>query len=396
METILALLPMPTVVLSPANTILQVSHSFAELCDLSAVDYVGLDIDYVVSELDDFGSEQILEGIKVAVNEGCIAVTEPWQVDDQFWRVKVTPLFSLDSEKRRGSGSCAGVGGGVKYLGEGTDILKGVVNIWNHVTIPTMENNGLTSHGDGSGNGNADIGKDGVGHTNSTANYTNNFAKTGLNKGNHKPRTRAAIKLNRPKPPPPNPSKTPNTPTTTTHDSPTSSDPATSTKSINKPSPAPVPGLESILLQWEDVTEETTRIQTLKDRLQSSEIYRLLVNTVRDYAIFLLDSDGYIATWNTGAMLLKQYLPHEIIGRNPPCLLDILFSGCVRRFAPKFVPHVPQLAFPESLSRCLNPFPRSTFPSSCLKKIPPFFINNSLPHPFPRHRSDSPSPGPLP
>jgi hypothetical protein len=49
---------------------------------------------------------------------------------------------------------------------------------------------------------------------------------------------------------------------------------------------------------------------------QSEEQFRLLVTSVRDYAIFMLDPQGYIASWNTGAQLIKGYRPDEIIGRH--------------------------------------------------------------------------------
>ncbi|HUS67127.1 MAG TPA: PAS domain S-box protein, partial [Kofleriaceae bacterium] len=40
----------------------------------------------------------------------------------------------------------------------------------------------------------------------------------------------------------------------------------------------------------------------------------MLVESVRDYAIFMLDPDGRVATWNSGARLIKGYLPEEIVG----------------------------------------------------------------------------------
>src|SRR4051812_32001022 len=49
---------------------------------------------------------------------------------------------------------------------------------------------------------------------------------------------------------------------------------------------------------------------------QSNDIYRLLVESVRDYAIFLLDPQGYIQSWNEGAERLKGYTPAEIIGQH--------------------------------------------------------------------------------
>lgn len=48
----------------------------------------------------------------------------------------------------------------------------------------------------------------------------------------------------------------------------------------------------------------------------TDEIYRILVNNVRDYAIFMLDTQGYIRTWNSGASILKQYKAEEIIGKH--------------------------------------------------------------------------------
>jgi PAS domain S-box-containing protein len=46
------------------------------------------------------------------------------------------------------------------------------------------------------------------------------------------------------------------------------------------------------------------------------EIFRLLVEAVSDYAIFVLDVDGHIRTWNRGAERIKQYSAREIIGRH--------------------------------------------------------------------------------
>ncbi|KFY57138.1 hypothetical protein V496_06528 [Pseudogymnoascus sp. VKM F-4515 (FW-2607)] len=48
----------------------------------------------------------------------------------------------------------------------------------------------------------------------------------------------------------------------------------------------------------------------------TNEMYRILVNNVKDYAIFMLDMQGHITTWNAGASILKQYEPEEIIGQH--------------------------------------------------------------------------------
>jgi len=47
-----------------------------------------------------------------------------------------------------------------------------------------------------------------------------------------------------------------------------------------------------------------------------NDLYRLLVDRVRDYAIFALDPAGYILSWNIGAERLKGYSATEIIGKH--------------------------------------------------------------------------------
>ena len=49
---------------------------------------------------------------------------------------------------------------------------------------------------------------------------------------------------------------------------------------------------------------------------ESEERFRLLVEGVKDYAIFMLDADGYITTWNLGAHRIKGYESEEIIGEH--------------------------------------------------------------------------------
>jgi PAS domain S-box-containing protein len=46
------------------------------------------------------------------------------------------------------------------------------------------------------------------------------------------------------------------------------------------------------------------------------ERFQLLVESVKDYAIFLLDTQGNVATWNTGAQRIKGYAAEEIIGQH--------------------------------------------------------------------------------
>lgn len=51
----------------------------------------------------------------------------------------------------------------------------------------------------------------------------------------------------------------------------------------------------------------------------SDVMYRLLVQSVVDYAIYMLKPDGTVANWNAGAQRAKGYLPEEIIGKNFSC-----------------------------------------------------------------------------
>ncbi|HXA16475.1 MAG TPA: ATP-binding protein [Thermoanaerobaculia bacterium] len=62
--------------------------------------------------------------------------------------------------------------------------------------------------------------------------------------------------------------------------------------------------------------EEGMHRKSEEELRQSAEIFQLLVSAVRDYAIFMLDPEGNIATWNEGAQRIKGYAPSEIIGRH--------------------------------------------------------------------------------
>ncbi|HEY0159169.1 MAG TPA: PAS domain S-box protein [Thermoanaerobaculia bacterium] len=65
------------------------------------------------------------------------------------------------------------------------------------------------------------------------------------------------------------------------------------------------------------VTRDLTERRAAEEELrETAEIFQLLVSSVRDYAIFMLDPDGKVATWNSGAQQIKQYTPEEIIGQH--------------------------------------------------------------------------------
>ena len=52
---------------------------------------------------------------------------------------------------------------------------------------------------------------------------------------------------------------------------------------------------------------------------QQAEQFHILVDSVEEYAIYLLDSKGNVVTWNTGAEKIKGYMAEEIIGKNFAC-----------------------------------------------------------------------------
>ena len=68
------------------------------------------------------------------------------------------------------------------------------------------------------------------------------------------------------------------------------------------------------------VTRDLTERQFAQQSLVESEgRYRQLIEAVTDYAIFQLDANGLVATWNPGAERIKGYRPEEIIGRHFSC-----------------------------------------------------------------------------
>jgi PAS domain S-box-containing protein len=70
----------------------------------------------------------------------------------------------------------------------------------------------------------------------------------------------------------------------------------------------------------ERVSERTRDLQAALIRLQESErSFELLVDSVTDYALYMLDRNGRVVSWNSGARRIKGYEDREIIGKHFEC-----------------------------------------------------------------------------
>ncbi|WP_280177747.1 PAS domain S-box protein [Bosea sp. CS1GBMeth4] len=71
------------------------------------------------------------------------------------------------------------------------------------------------------------------------------------------------------------------------------------------------------VLGYAKVTRDLTERRESEQALRASEEkFRLLVQGVTDYAIYMIDRDGVVTNWNLGAQRIKGYAPDEIVGRH--------------------------------------------------------------------------------
>lgn len=88
---------------------------------------------------------------------------------------------------------------------------------------------------------------------------------------------------------------------------------------------------DDVVIGFSKVTRDLTERKKYEDRLVqyseemekandqlrlSEERYHRMIAEIQDYAIILLDHDGIIQNWNTGAQFIKGYAAHEIVGKN--------------------------------------------------------------------------------
>ncbi len=78
--------------------------------------------------------------------------------------------------------------------------------------------------------------------------------------------------------------------------------------------------IEGVVITYTDITERKRAEESLR---VSEEGLRLLVEGARDYALFMLDESGHVASWNMGAERIKGWTSQEILGRHFSCFYPL-------------------------------------------------------------------------
>ena len=76
-------------------------------------------------------------------------------------------------------------------------------------------------------------------------------------------------------------------------------------------------GEDGKLIGFAKITRDMTEKRAAQEALlEAEQRFRLLVQGVTDYAIFMLDTEGKVTNWNAGAQRIKGYTPEEIVGQH--------------------------------------------------------------------------------
>ena len=79
----------------------------------------------------------------------------------------------------------------------------------------------------------------------------------------------------------------------------------------------PIRDTSGKLIGYAKVTRDLTERKAAQEELRASEErFRMLVQSVTDYAIYMLDPDGLVSSWNAGAQRFKGYQAEEILGEH--------------------------------------------------------------------------------
>ncbi len=79
----------------------------------------------------------------------------------------------------------------------------------------------------------------------------------------------------------------------------------------------PIRSDDGVLIGFAKITRDLTERRHAEEKLRhSQEQFRLLVQGVADYAIYMLDLEGHVASWNAGAERIKGYREQEVLGRH--------------------------------------------------------------------------------